>query len=272
MTAGAYADMPLFLFHLLEYLDVDYELDVDEINDRWARTAGEDVWSQLIIKETDDEVELLTAAPRTGVYRLDDEGRISFARWANDWHNLIDESEAFYLQRRRARRVPLQGRGPRRAGHARAAADRRRPARPTRCRQLDRRHQGAVRRHPGRAAATRHEPAPQVGDTFRPDGGRSARAGGQSRPRHPLDPLSADEIRQAVAILRRDHGVGTRWRFASIELREPAKQAVRGSRRATPVEREARRRVLEPRRRPGLQGAASRSAATACWLGAPARA
>ena len=38
--AGAYADMPLFLFHLLEYLDVDYELDVDEINERWARTPA----------------------------------------------------------------------------------------------------------------------------------------------------------------------------------------------------------------------------------------
>jgi biotin carboxylase len=98
VTAGAYADIPLFLFHLLEYMDVDYELDVDEINARWARTAAEDVWSQLIVKETSAEVELLTAAPRTGVYKLDDAGRISFARWANDWHNLIDETEAFYLQ------------------------------------------------------------------------------------------------------------------------------------------------------------------------------
>ncbi|HEX5621388.1 MAG TPA: primary-amine oxidase [Solirubrobacteraceae bacterium] len=40
---------------------------------------------------------------------------------------------------------------------------------------------------------------------------------------HPLDPLSAEEIRQAAAVLRRDHGVGDRWRFASIELREPPK-------------------------------------------------
>ncbi len=40
---------------------------------------------------------------------------------------------------------------------------------------------------------------------------------------HPLDPLSAGEFRQAAAILRRDHGVGERWRFASIELKEPAK-------------------------------------------------
>src|SRR5437667_1409309 len=40
---------------------------------------------------------------------------------------------------------------------------------------------------------------------------------------HPLDPLSADEIRQAAAIVRRDRAIGDTWRFASIELKEPAK-------------------------------------------------
>ncbi|HEY1665760.1 MAG TPA: primary-amine oxidase [Trebonia sp.] len=40
---------------------------------------------------------------------------------------------------------------------------------------------------------------------------------------HPLDPLSAEEIRRVSAIVRRDRGVGAGWRFASIELREPAK-------------------------------------------------
>jgi len=43
---------------------------------------------------------------------------------------------------------------------------------------------------------------------------------------HPLDPLSADEIRQAAAILRRDQTIGDTWRFASIELKEPAKDAL----------------------------------------------
>jgi primary-amine oxidase len=43
---------------------------------------------------------------------------------------------------------------------------------------------------------------------------------------HPLDPLSAAEIRQAVAIVRRDRGVGDGWRFASIELKEPAKDVL----------------------------------------------
>ena len=45
-------------------------------------------------------------------------------------------------------------------------------------------------------------------------------------PAHPLDPLTAEEIRQAAAILRRERGVGAGWRFASIELKEPGKAAL----------------------------------------------
>ncbi len=45
---------------------------------------------------------------------------------------------------------------------------------------------------------------------------------------HPLDPLSPDEIRAAVAVLRRERGLTDRWRFATIELREPHKAALRG--------------------------------------------
>ncbi len=44
--------------------------------------------------------------------------------------------------------------------------------------------------------------------------------------RHPLDPLTAEEIRLAAAVLRRERGVGERWRFSAINLREPAKAAL----------------------------------------------
>ena len=98
VTLGAYSDIPLFLFHILEYLDVDYRVDVDEINQRWARLAADDVWSQLIIKQPEEGVELLTAAPRTGVWRMGGDGSIGFARFGHDWHSLVDESEAFYLR------------------------------------------------------------------------------------------------------------------------------------------------------------------------------
>ena len=50
--------------------------------------------------------------------------------------------------------------------------------------------------------------------------------GQPGRARHPLEPLGAAEFRQAAAVLRRDRGIGARWRIASIELREPAKDAL----------------------------------------------
>src|SRR5215213_4991318 len=68
--------------------------------------------------------------------------------------------------------------------------------------------------------------------------GDAARAGLAGTP-HPLDPLTAEEIRAAAAILRRDRGVGDRWRFASIELREPAKATVRDFAAGDAIRREA---------------------------------
>jgi primary-amine oxidase len=53
-------------------------------------------------------------------------------------------------------------------------------------------------------------------------------AGADTTARHPLDPLDADEIRAVVAILRREHAPDDGWRFAMIELREPAKPALAG--------------------------------------------
>jgi biotin carboxylase len=98
VTAGAYADMPLFLFHLLEYLDLEYEIDVEEINERWSHEAAVDVWSQIVIKETSAGVDLLTEAPRSGIYTLAPDGTADFRRPATDWHGIVREYEAFYLR------------------------------------------------------------------------------------------------------------------------------------------------------------------------------
>jgi primary-amine oxidase len=52
---------------------------------------------------------------------------------------------------------------------------------------------------------------------------------------HPLDPLTADEVREVAAILGRDRRVAPpRWRFASIELIEPPKAMLREPRRGLP--------------------------------------
>jgi hypothetical protein len=98
VTAGAYADVPLFAFHLLEYFDVAFELDVNEINARWRELAAVDLWSQMVIKETSPVVQLITAAPLTGQYSYDPSGALVYRRAALDWHQLQNESEAFFLR------------------------------------------------------------------------------------------------------------------------------------------------------------------------------
>lgn len=98
VTAGSYADVPLFCFHLLEYSDVDFELDIDEINERWRELAAADLWSQMVIKETSPIVELITADAPTGQYTIDRSGSLVFKRAALDWHQLQNEQEAFFLR------------------------------------------------------------------------------------------------------------------------------------------------------------------------------
>jgi D-alanine-D-alanine ligase-like ATP-grasp enzyme len=98
VTAGAYADIPLFAFHLLEYFDVDFELDIEEINARWRELAAVDLWSQMVIKETSPVVQLITAAAPTGQYSYDQSGSLVYRRAALDWHQLQNESEVFFLR------------------------------------------------------------------------------------------------------------------------------------------------------------------------------
>jgi hypothetical protein len=97
VTAVAYGDMPLFLFHLLEFMDVDYEIDVDELNHRWSQVHALDEWTQFILKQTEDVTELITEAPASGIWRADGDG-IAFDRRDTDWHTVADEQEAFYLR------------------------------------------------------------------------------------------------------------------------------------------------------------------------------
>ncbi len=98
VTAGAYADVPLFAFHLLEYSGIDFEIDMDEINKRWEELASEDEWSHMVIKHTENTVERINAAPRTGRYVIDHYGRLVYSNASLDWHSLRGEDEAFFLR------------------------------------------------------------------------------------------------------------------------------------------------------------------------------
>jgi primary-amine oxidase len=71
----------------------------------------------------------------------------------------------------------------------------------------------------------------------------TARAGAA---RHPLDPLSTDEITQAVAIFRADRRARPAMRFVSVGLHEPPKDELASIRPGPPFRREALIVALEP--------------------------
>ncbi|MEQ8664731.1 MAG: biotin carboxylase [Rhodospirillales bacterium] len=97
-AAFAHADAPLFLFHLLEFSGIPFELNVDELNARWADADNIDSWSQFVMKHTDDSVDIITAAPESGIYKMAPDGSIEYSRF--DYHRraVASENEAFFLR------------------------------------------------------------------------------------------------------------------------------------------------------------------------------
>jgi biotin carboxylase len=94
----ALADAPLFIFHILEWMNVDYKLNVKALNARWARQENVDGWSQLIIKHTEDTVEFVSEAPRSGIWKMFDNGHIQFDRMDTHRRAVESEHEAFFLR------------------------------------------------------------------------------------------------------------------------------------------------------------------------------
>jgi biotin carboxylase len=95
LITSTYGGVPIYLFHLLEFMDVDWEVDLEAIQKRWTEF---DEWSQLILKHPGDAVELISKAPASGIWRMADDGGISFVRRTLDWTNVTGENEAFYLR------------------------------------------------------------------------------------------------------------------------------------------------------------------------------
>jgi len=94
----ALADAPLFLFHLLEWMDVPYELNVKSINNRWSQPENIDDWSQLVIKHTKDSVEYITEAPASGIWKKQKDGSIEYDRLDTHRRAVEKENEAFFLR------------------------------------------------------------------------------------------------------------------------------------------------------------------------------
>lgn len=95
LVTSKYGGAPLMLFHLLEFMDVDFEIDIEQIQARWEDF---DSWTQLVLKSTDDKVKRITRAPKTGIWTMSDNSDIEFVRNSIDWTNVSSQTDAFYMR------------------------------------------------------------------------------------------------------------------------------------------------------------------------------
>ena len=98
LASFAHADAPLFIFHLLEWMGVDFELDVGELNSRWADPENIDSWSQMVIKHTTKDVDRITAAPPSGIYEIGEMGQPRYVRMQTHRRTVQHEDRAFFLR------------------------------------------------------------------------------------------------------------------------------------------------------------------------------
>lgn len=87
-------DIPLLLLHLAEWMDLDYELDTATLNERWT---DQTLLEPLSFMHVNNVEEAPAQAIPTGIYRMEADGSVAFARPALNLETLTDDREAFWL-------------------------------------------------------------------------------------------------------------------------------------------------------------------------------
>jgi biotin carboxylase len=95
MSAFCNQNIPLFLFHLLEFSDTEFDLDPNEFNQQ-VQNFNHTAFGQLIFKYTETELRIVTEIPNTGIYKCDNQ-QLEFIRYANNPRDLGDD-EIFILR------------------------------------------------------------------------------------------------------------------------------------------------------------------------------
>jgi hypothetical protein len=91
--------LPLFLFHLLEYdVEVDLGLDIAAYNRSVLFEGAGGVNAQLVLKHGDAALQRVIAAPASGVYRLGDDDRLHRVRRGHDRRQAVAADEGFVLR------------------------------------------------------------------------------------------------------------------------------------------------------------------------------
>lgn len=98
LASFAHADAPLFLFHLIEWMDINYHIDPAKLSSRWSNPDNIDSWSQLVLKHAGDDVKRITSGPPSGIWELADDGSVRHVRVQTHRRTVQHENQAFFLR------------------------------------------------------------------------------------------------------------------------------------------------------------------------------
>ena len=83
---------------MLEWLNIPYEIDVNELTNKWAMSENMDSWSQMVIKHTRPTLEIAIKAPNSGIWEIKKNGSIQFAKMDSNLQSVVSDNEAFFFQ------------------------------------------------------------------------------------------------------------------------------------------------------------------------------
>lgn len=91
-------NIPLFLFHLLEYdQNIELTLSVDEFNQAMLKQGADGVAAQMILKYTDEPLKKIVRAPVSGVYQLIDD-QLQLKQASYERREALADNEAFIMR------------------------------------------------------------------------------------------------------------------------------------------------------------------------------
>lgn len=91
--------IPIFLFHLLEWMDIPFNIDIDELNNHWSTENLNESWSILSIKHIVDTCEKITEVCSTGVWKTKMNCNIAHNYFESFSQVVLKDKELFYVNR-----------------------------------------------------------------------------------------------------------------------------------------------------------------------------
>lgn len=91
--------IPLFLFHLLEYdEEIDLDFNVEAFNRLTLAEGAIGTSAQVILKYTDEDLKVITEAPVSGVYQRNGAGKLTLQKAGYNRREALADNEAYILR------------------------------------------------------------------------------------------------------------------------------------------------------------------------------